>query len=83
MKAFMLAALAMLDPASTLQPDAFDIPAAASIAEAAKTTPPRNPEEPEEPRGTQATYTCPMHPEVTSNEPGECPKCGMTLVQKK
>jgi hypothetical protein len=25
-------------------------------------------------------YTCPMHPEVTSDEPGSCPKCGMTLV---
>ncbi len=26
------------------------------------------------------TYTCPMHPEVRSSEPGVCPKCGMTLV---
>lgn len=25
------------------------------------------------------TYTCPMHPEVTSNEPGKCPQCGMNL----
>lgn len=24
-------------------------------------------------------YQCPMHPEVTSNKPGSCPKCGMTL----
>lgn len=24
-------------------------------------------------------YTCPMHPEVTSLEPGKCPKCGMNL----
>ena len=28
-------------------------------------------------------YTCTMHPEVTSNKPGKCPKCGMTLVKKK
>ncbi|HWL86899.1 MAG TPA: heavy metal-binding domain-containing protein [Polyangiaceae bacterium] len=28
-------------------------------------------------------YTCPMHPEVQSNAPGKCPKCGMTLVPKK
>nr|WP_306263853.1 heavy metal-binding domain-containing protein [Pararhizobium sp. IMCC3301] len=27
-----------------------------------------------------AQYTCPMHPEVLSDEPGSCPKCGMTLV---
>jgi FtsP/CotA-like multicopper oxidase with cupredoxin domain len=25
-------------------------------------------------------YTCPMHPEVTSAEPGRCPKCGMKLM---
>jgi len=27
-------------------------------------------------------YTCPMHPEVTSDRPGNCPKCGMKLVPK-
>ncbi|MEP6673738.1 MAG: DUF6799 domain-containing protein [Ferruginibacter sp.] len=27
-------------------------------------------------------YTCPMHPEVTSDKPGKCPKCGMALVKK-
>ena len=25
-------------------------------------------------------YTCPMHPEVTSEEPGHCPDCGMKLL---
>lgn len=25
-------------------------------------------------------YTCPMHPEVVSDEPGSCPKCNMDLV---
>ena len=24
-------------------------------------------------------YTCPMHPEVVQDHPGNCPKCGMTL----
>jgi Heavy metal binding domain len=27
-------------------------------------------------------YTCPMHPEVTSDKPGNCPKCGMSLVKR-
>jgi hypothetical protein len=28
-------------------------------------------------------YTCPMHPEVVMDAPGECPKCGMTLQPVK
>ena len=27
-------------------------------------------------------YTCPMHPEIVQDHPGNCPKCGMTLVPK-
>jgi hypothetical protein len=26
-------------------------------------------------------YTCPMHPEVRQDKPGNCPKCGMRLVE--
>ncbi len=29
------------------------------------------------PAGT--IYTCPMHPEIRQDHPGNCPKCGMTL----
>ncbi|MEO5570702.1 MAG: DUF6799 domain-containing protein [Bacteroidia bacterium] len=29
------------------------------------------------------SYTCPMHPEVTSDKAGKCPKCRMDLVEKK
>ena len=33
--------------------------------------------------GAQAhQYTCPMHPEVVKDAPGNCPKCGMKLVEK-
>ena len=28
-------------------------------------------------------YTCPMHPDVISDKPGTCPKCGMDLIEKK
>ena len=27
-----------------------------------------------------AVYTCPMHPEIVSEEPGRCPECGMKLL---
>ena len=27
----------------------------------------------------KSSYTCPMHPEVVSDQPGSCPKCGMNL----
>lgn len=32
---------------------------------------------------TPTIYTCVMHPEVISDKPGNCPKCGMKLVVKK
>ena len=30
----------------------------------------------------KAIYTCPMHPEVQQDHPGNCPKCGMALEPK-
>jgi len=40
-------------------------------------------------RGAQQTaaasdveYTCSMHPEVVSDHPGKCPKCGMDLIER-
>lgn len=41
-----------------------------------KTSPPKSSPE-------AAVYTCPMHPEVKQPAPGNCPKCGMTLVKQK
>ena len=32
---------------------------------------------------TAGTYYCEMHPEVTSDKPGKCPKCDMDLIQAK
>jgi Cu+-exporting ATPase len=34
------------------------------------------------PSTAKPIYTCPMHPEVQVDDPGECPKCGMTLELK-
>src|SRR5689334_588912 len=31
---------------------------------------------------TKIIWTCPMHPQVQKNSPGNCPICGMTLVKK-
>lgn len=31
----------------------------------------------------EATYTCVMHPEVVSNQPGTCPECHMVLEKQK
>jgi multidrug efflux pump subunit AcrA (membrane-fusion protein) len=28
-------------------------------------------------------YTCPMHPQIVREQPGDCPVCGMSLVLKK
>ena len=38
---------------------------------------------PEPTASSTVTMTCPMHPEVTKNGPGQCPVCGMTLVPKE
>ena len=33
------------------------------------------------PGGEEDHYTCPMHPTIVMNHPGECPICGMSLVK--
>jgi len=32
---------------------------------------------------TVQSYTCPMHPEIVQNTPGNCSKCGMNLIKAK
>jgi len=33
--------------------------------------------------GGQTLYTCPMHPQIVQEQPGQCPICGMDLVPQK
>jgi P-type Cu+ transporter len=40
------------------------------------------PAKPEEKPQGKAVYTCPMHPEIEQDHPGDCPKCGMALEPK-
>jgi hypothetical protein len=35
------------------------------------------------PGNASLVYVCPMHSDVTSSSPGDCPKCGMALVRKE
>jgi membrane fusion protein, copper/silver efflux system len=32
--------------------------------------------------GAKEIYTCPMHPQIVQDRPGQCPICGMDLVKK-
>lgn len=43
---------------------------------------PQSTHEHNQPSAAKVVYTCPMHPEIASDTPGTCPKCGMKLVVK-
>lgn len=48
-------------------------------AEPARYTLPAVPAAPPVEAAPGTIYTCPMHPEIRQDHPGNCPKCGMTL----
>src|SRR5699024_7754754 len=31
---------------------------------------------------SDSLYVCPMHPKITADSPGNCPKCGMDMIKK-
>jgi hypothetical protein len=68
MKKVMLMAIAILFSAATV----FAAHTNTAVADTTKKAKP-----------AKVQYTCPMHPEVLSDKPGKCPKCGMTLVKKE
>lgn len=63
-------------------------PGALSMTMPRRSRPPAAPEAPHETPPTDGAasaardWTCPMHPDITSVGPGECPKCGMALVPR-
>lgn len=57
---------------------AYPAPESASSAE-----PSHHHAEAAEPAQKTVIYTCPMHPEIRKEAPGNCPICGMRLVPKE
>ena len=43
----------------------------------------KHPAEQEIQKSQDQIYTCPMHPEIQKQSPGNCPICGMKLVPSK
>ena len=72
-----------LDPSNPDAPEATPVAVSPTLEPPTAPAAPARSEQREQPAGTAELYACPMHPEVTSNAPGKCPKCGMALVQQK
>ena len=81
-------------PTGTFHPLPTDHPASSAAAEGEIHDPGRvlaqalplpigmEPQARDEGVSTQVRYACPMHPDVVSDQPGECPRCGMALKQQ-
>ncbi|MCY1016882.1 heavy metal-binding domain-containing protein [Pyxidicoccus sp. MSG2] len=73
-------------PPSALDPSSPDAPEAppASLPSALAAPVASEPAAPSRGQaGTATLYTCVMHPEVRSDKPGTCSKCGMKLVPEQ
>lgn len=70
MKKVMLMAMAILFSAATV----FASHSPTAVSDTTKT---------KKVKPVKVQYTCTMHPEVLSDKPGKCPKCGMALVKKE
>ena len=70
MKKVMLMAIAILFSVATV----FAAHTTTTVSDTSKT---------KKVNAIKVQYTCLMHPEVLSDKPGKCPKCGMTLVKKE
>ena len=61
----------------------FDANPEQSLADRKRKDEAKNKEAGDDPHQDDAKiYTCPMHPEIEQNGPGDCPKCGMDLEPK-
>ena len=77
MRTIILVVLAAFMLTACNEPDGKPEPSE-SIAEAMKDTPEQHAE-----KHKDIKYVCPMHPEIVSDEPGNCSICGMFLEKQE
>ncbi|WP_233138261.1 heavy metal-binding domain-containing protein [Mucilaginibacter sp. MD40] len=75
MKKVTLMAMAILFSGATVFAGSLPVKALSDTTKTKKVKPVVKPE--------KVQYTCGMHPDVLSDKPGKCPKCGMELVKKE
>jgi hypothetical protein len=71
------------NPQATVGQVPFTSPLQGPFGSAESTNAPRAAAPQEHTHEHATTHTCPMHPEISRDKPGNCPICGMKLVPKK